>query len=128
MNEVIFETIVQILSTLLLTMIGVAGAWLMGKLAKRNELANISIATDEVFKAAQITVGELQQTVVDGLKAASADGKLTEDEIAHLGSLLIQKSIEKLSEPAKKLLTSAGVDISAIITGVGESLIQSMKQ
>lgn len=128
MSEVIFETIVQILSTLLLTMIGVAGAWLMSKIAKRDELSSISIATDEVFKAAQITVGELQQTIVDGWKAANADGKLTDDEIKHLGSLLVQKSIEKLSEPTKKLLTSAGVDISAIITGVGESLIQSMKR
>lgn len=128
MSEVIFETIVQILSTLLLTMIGVAGAWLMSKIAKRDELSSISIATDEVFKAAQITVGELQQTIVDGWKAANADGKLTDDEIKHLGSLLVQKSIEKLSEPTKKLLTSAGVDISAIITGVGEAMIQSMKQ
>lgn len=128
MSEVIFETIVQILSTLLLTMIGVAGAWLMSKIAKRDELSSISIATDEVFKAAQITVGELQQTIVDGWKAANADGKLTDDEIKYLGSLLVQKSIEKLSEPTKKLLTSAGVDISAIITGVGESLIQSMKR
>lgn len=128
MSEVIFETIVQILSTLLLTMIGVAGAWLMSKIAKRDELSSISIATDEVFKAAQITVGELQQTIVDGWKAANADGKLTDDEIKHLGSLLVQKSIEKLSEPTKKLLTSAGVDISAIITGVGEAMIQSMKR
>lgn len=128
MNEVIIETAVQILAVLLITLIGVLGTWVTSKIAKRNELASINTATNEVIGAAQLTVLELQQTVVEGLKAASADGKLTQDEIAKLGTLLVDMTMKKMSNSAKNLLTSAGVDITAIIKGAGEAMIQNMKQ
>lgn len=126
--EIIIETAVQIVATLLITLIGVLGAWLTAKIAKKTELTNIGVATNEVIGAAQLTVLELQQTVVEGWKAASADGKLSQDEIAELGKLLVQKTMEKMSDSAKSLLTSAGVDITAIITGAGEAMIQNMKR
>lgn len=128
MNEVIIETAVQILAVLLITLIGVLGTWVTSKIAKRNELASINTATNEVIGAAQLTVLELQQTVVEGLKAASADGKLTQDEIAKLGTQLVDMTMKKMSNSAKNLLTSAGVDITAIIKGAGEAMIQNMKQ
>lgn len=128
MNEVIIETAVQILAVLLITLIGVLGTWVASKIAKRNELASINTATNEVIGAAQLTVLELQQTVVEGLKAASADGKLTQDEIAKLGTLLVDMTMKKMSNSAKNLLTSAGVDITAIIKGAGEAMIQNMKR
>lgn len=126
--EIIIETVVQIVATLLITLIGVLGAWLTAKIAKKTELTNIGVATNEVIGAAQLTVLELQQTVVDGWKAASADGKLSQEEIAELGKMLIEKTMEKMSDSAKSLLTSAGVDITAIITGAGEAMIQNMKR
>ena len=80
MTNVIIENLVQIAATLLITLIGVLGAWLSTKLAKREELENISTATNEVIHAAQQTVLELQQTTVEGMKKAHEDGKLTKDE------------------------------------------------
>lgn len=44
MTNVIIENLVQIAATLLITLIGVLGAWLSTKLAKREELKNISTA------------------------------------------------------------------------------------
>lgn len=126
--EIIIETVVQILACLLVTLIGVLGAWLTAKIGKKAELTNIGLATNEVVSAAQLTVLELQQTVVDQWKAASADGKLSEDEIKELGVMLIQKTMEKMSASANNLLVSAGVDITAIIKGAGEAMIQSMKK
>ena len=76
---------------------------------------------------AQQTVMELQQTVVDNLKAASADGKLTKEEIAELKELLLDGAMDKLSDTAKNMLTAAGVDISAVIRGAGEAFIRQMK-
>lgn len=128
MTEIIIENLVQIVATLLVTLIGVLGTWLTTKIAKRTELTNISTATNEVVSAAQLTVLELQQTVVEGWKAANADGKLSEDEIKQLGTMLLEKTMEKMSDSAKNLLNSAGVDITAIIKGAGEAMIQSMKQ
>lgn len=126
--EIIIETVVQILACLLITLIGVLGAWLIAKIGKKAELTNIGLATNEVVSAAQLTVLELQQTVVEQWKAASADGKLSEDEIKELGVMLIQKTMEKMSASANNLLVSAGVDITAIIKGAGEAMIQSMKK
>lgn len=127
METVIIETVVQIAATLLITLIGVLGTYLTTKLAKKAELANIAAATNEATEAAQTTVLELQQTTVEAMKAASADGKLTESEIQELGALLLQKALDKMSNSAKNVLTSAGVDISALITGAGEALINRMK-
>ena len=127
MNEIIMETVMKIMGTLLITLIGVLGTWLTSKISKRQELANISAATHEAVSAAQITVLELQQTVVDSWKAAHEDGKLTDEEVEMLGVMLLDKTVEKMSDSAINLLVSAGVDISAIIKGAGEAMIKQIK-
>ena len=66
MNEAIINLIAQVIATLLITLIGVLGAWLTAKIGKRVELSNINKAKDELIIAAQQTVMELQQTVVEG--------------------------------------------------------------
>lgn len=128
MINVITETAVQVLASLAVTLIGVFGSWLLAKLAKRAELAGIQSATDELITAAQITVMELQQTVVEHLKAAAADGKLTEDEINGLGVMLLNGAKEKMSAPSMKLLIAAGADVDKIIKGAGEALIAEMHE
>ena len=128
MNEVIMETVVQIVTTLLLTLIGVLGTWLTAKIGKRKELETIAAATHEAIDAAQFTVMELQQTMVVGMKAAHEDGKLSEEEINELGVLLVEKALAQMSQPAKDLLTAAGKDIAAIIMAAGEAMILSMKK
>lgn len=128
MYEIIMETVVQIVATLLLTLIGVLGTWLTVKISKKAELSSIAVATNEATRAAQTTVLELQQTTVEAMKAAHEDGKLTEDEIKNLSAMLLEKALDKMSEPAKALLMAAGVDISAIITGAGEAMIGAMKK
>ena len=87
----------------------------------------VNHAQQELIKLAQITVGELKQTVVDSMKAAHTDGKLTKEEIAQLGNLLYEKTTAKLSASAMDVLTAAQVDISALITGTAEHLIGQMK-
>lgn len=128
MAEVIIENIVNIVGALLMALIGVLGAWLSAKLGKKTELANITYAQNEVIHLAQLTVGELQQTVVAGLKASREDGKLTKEEIAALGATLVQKTIEKMSAPTQSLLNAAGVDIVALIQGAGEYWINQVKE
>lgn len=128
MMDVIIENAVAIVATLLMTLIGVLGTWLTAKLAKREELTNINAAQQEAIKAAQITVGELQQTLVEGLKAGHEDGKLTKEEIETLGALLVDKTLKKMSASAIGVLNAAAVDITALIKGAGEDWIQKLKQ
>jgi len=128
MQDAIINVVAQVVATLLITLIGVFGAWLTAKIGKRVELTNINKAKDELIEAAQQTVMELQQTVVEGLKAASSDGKLSEDEITELSLMLLNKTKQKMSLPAIKLLESAAVDVNALIRGAGEALIAELHE
>ena len=126
-TNILIENVVNIVAAFFIALIGVFGAWLTAKLGKATQLDTVNRAQQELIKLAQITVGELKQTVVDGMKAASKDGKLTTDEIAQLGQLLYEKTTAKLSASAMDVLTAAQVDISALITGTAEQLIGKMK-
>ena len=127
MLETLAEYGLQVAATLVITLIGVFGAWQTMKLGKSAQLENINAAQKEVIRAAKMTVGELQQTLVENLKASHADGKLTQDEIAALGGKLVDMTIQKLSMPTFELLSAAAVDIEAMITGAGESWIGKLK-
>jgi len=124
---ILIENAVEIAAAFFIALIGVFGAWLTAKLGKATQLDTVNRAQQELIKLAQITVGELKQTVVDGMKAAHTDGKLTKEEIALLGKSLIDKTTAKLSASAMDVLTAAQVDISALITGTAEHLISQMK-
>ena len=124
MSEVIIENLVSIFSAALIALIGVLGSMITVRLEKKTRLQNINLAQQQLVKMAQQTVEELQQTVVDKLKAARADGKLTESEIKALGAALVDKTIAKMSNSAIALLNSAGVDIIALIHGAAEAHIK----
>ena len=125
--NILIENAVNITAAFFIALIGVFGAWLTAKLGKATQLDTVNRAQQELIKLAQITVGELKQTVVDDMKAASKDGKLTTVEIVQLGQLLFEKTTAKLSASAMDVLTAAQVDISALITGTAEHLIGQIK-
>lgn len=125
--QILIENAVNIAAAFFISLIGVFGAWLTAKLGKSTQLDTVNRAQQELIKLAQITVGELKQTVVDGMKSSHTDGKLTKEEIALLGKSLIDKTTAKLSASAMDVLTAAQVDISALITGTAEHLIGQMK-
>ena len=128
MDTVIIETAVSVLANLTVTLIGVFGAWLLMQISKSQKLSTINTAVGELTNAAEQTVLELQQTVVDDLKAASADGKLTKEEVEVLGKKLIDGALAKMSGSAMDVLKAANVDVNAIITGAGEALIARIKR
>lgn len=127
MVDVIIENIVKIVAALLMMLISVGGAYLTSLIAKHEKLKSISEATQQVINAAIQTTGELQQTVVGDLKAASADGKLSEEEINTLYHDVVVLTLDKLSVPTINLLNAVGADIEAIIHGATEDWINTMK-
>ena len=128
MNNVIIETIVAIVANLAITIFGVFGAWLVLQIGKNQKLANISAAIDELTLATEITVLDLQQTLVDEIKEKSADGKLTKDEITALGDLLLEETLDKISASCIDVLKAAEIDVNALIKGAGEAIIAEMKR
>lgn len=127
MTNVILENLVGIFTTLLIMLIGVLGTWLTAQIGKTQRLGNIQTAVESVVTMAQLTAQELQQTVVEELKNANKDNKLTKEEIEELGILLLDKTREKLSVPTYDLINAAGIDINALISGAGEAWIQQIK-
>ena len=125
--EIIAENIIGWIVSVVVILIGAFGVWALKKIGKREGLEGISIATDEVIKMATITIGELQQTIVNDLKANAADGKLTKEEIVMLSEKLVEKTLEKMSQPVYNLLNAAGTDIIALIKGACEDWINSLK-
>ena len=116
--------VIEAACVMLLTVAGTAWA---AKNKDKAYLQNINIAFDNVFKMAKITVGELKQTVVDSMKAAADDGKLSDEQIQKLQRELLAKTLEKLDAPTKDVLAAAGADICAIIAGVGEDWVRELK-
>ena len=127
MLNVILENLISIAAAALIALIGILGSLITRELNKNTALSSINLAQQELILMAQQTVGELQQTIVDKLKATSHDGKLTKDEINALGQALVEKTVKKMSQPSMNLLNSSGVDIIALIHGAAEDFLASLK-
>ena len=128
MREVLIEVGTQIIFELLMLLVGVLFAYLGKLLAKTKKMEHINMAMYELESVVKNVVGEIQQTTVDGLKEASADGKLTKDEIKRLGVLLVSHTLDQLSAPASETLIAAGVDIESMIHTIAEAWIAEIKR
>lgn len=129
--DIILDTIVislsEIITSIVICLLGIFGSWLLSKLSKNKNLKNISLATEQVLNAARATVLELQQTFVEDWKRAQ-NGKLTPEQVDELQDKLITITMAKLSEPTLKLLTSAKVDTLTMITSAAEGYILELKK
>ena len=128
MSDVIIENAVRIIAALLMMLISVGGAYLTALISRTEKLKGISIATGQIVEAALQTAGELQQTVVNELKAKSVDGKLSKEDIAKLGEDVVVLTLAKLTQPTKDLINGAGGDIEAIIHGATEAWLEEIKR
>ena len=129
--EIFMNTIIQyvaeIVAILVISAIGVFGSWLLNKIKQQKGLENIAMATEQVIKAAQVTVRELQQTLVGNWKEQQENGKLTAEQIVELKQKAIDITLKKLSEPTLKLLESAKIDVEVMITSAAEAYIDELK-
>lgn len=128
MMDAIMVNAVELTASLLMMLLGVLGTWLSLKIGKKQELAALNGAVSEAVGMARLTVDELQQTVVDGLKAGRADGRLTKQEITMLSEKLWSMTLEKMSAPAVSLLEAAKVDLRGLIQGAAEAWIREIQE
>ena len=126
MNNII-QYVAEIVAILVISAIGVFGSWLLNKMKQQKGLENIAMATEQVIQAAQVTVRELQQTLVGNWKEQQENGKLTAEQIVELKQKAIEITLKKLSEPTLKLLESAKIDVEIMITSAAEAYIDELK-
>lgn len=128
MREAIIEVTVQVITAVLLGVVSIAFAYVGKWMGQNKKLETISSAMSQLEDVVQNVVGELQQTMVEGLKDASVDGKLSQEDIYDLGRLLVRKTSEQLSNPAASTLKAAGIDIENMIHSIAEAYIERIKR
>lgn len=128
MREVLIEIGTKLAFEILLAVLAIGFASLSKLLAKSQRMNHVALAMGEMEAVVVAVVGELQQTTVDGLKAASDDGKLSKSDIEWLGRLLIDKAAKGMSESAVNTLNAAGVDIESMIHSIAEAYIAQIKR
>lgn len=127
MPEILFESVLQIVTQAVIILLGIAGTWATVKLAQTKKFSTLAAAVGEATEMAQQTVSALQQTLVDGWKAANPDGKLTDEQIALLNQKLLEITKSKMSDAAIKLILGANKDLNAIIQDAGEAWLRKIK-
>lgn len=128
MREVIIEVAVKVIGAVLMGVVSVAFAAIGKWIAKTKKLESVSAAMDELERVVKAVVGDLQQTMVEGLKAAAEDGKLSKTDIEYLGRELVVRTAEQLSLPAAQTLSAAGCDIEAMVHSIAEAYISKIKR
>lgn len=127
MQEILVESVLQIVTQAVLILLSLAGTLAATRLAKTQKFQSLSAAVTEATAMAQQTVSALQQTLVDGWKAAAPDGKLTDEQIALLNQKLLEITKSKMSDAAIKLILGANKDLNAIIQDAGEAWLRKIK-
>lgn len=128
MREAIIEVAVQVMGTILMGIVSIAFAYIGKWMGQTKKLETVSAAMEQLEAVVKNVVGELQQTTVEQMKAATEDGKLTPADIEALGKVLFNKSCEQLSNPASETLKAAGIDVEAMIHSVAEAYIERIKR
>lgn len=116
---------VMIAARVLESVVLLFSTWVLSKIGKKKGLENFALAFQILSDITCQTVGELQQTIVDAWK--ETDGKLTEEQIAQLKTMLHNQVMLKLDEPTKNLIIAAGCDLGALIQGIAENYLNRIK-
>lgn len=124
---VLIEQVVTTVARLLEALVLAYGAWALEKFGKNKKLQNLSLANEKVVKLVKQTVRELNQTIVEQLKAEAPGGKLTGAQIDDLSARLLTTVRAKLDEATIELITASGADLDALITGECEAYLDTLK-
>jgi Tfp pilus assembly protein FimT len=98
-------------------------AWLKGR--TKNEA--LQAALSEAQTVADNVVASLQQTVVDGLKAKSADGKLTAEDAKAVYEQAVESFLADLSAQSLAVLENNADDIVAYVSNLLEARLFKLK-
>ena len=124
---VLIEQIVNVVYRLIWAATLAFGAWVLDKIGKNVKLKNVSLAIQTVCDITRQTAEELQQTIVNDLKANRPGGKLTPQDIDDLGFRLLTLVKIKLDTATQEIVTASGADLDALITGECEAFLNRLK-
>lgn len=125
---ILIEQVVTTVARLLEALVLAYSAWVLEKFGKNKKLQNLTLANQELCRIVKQTVRELNQTIVNKLKEKAPDGKLTDAQIDYLKGALLTLVKEKTDEATVAMITAAGADLDALITGQCEAYLDVLKE
>jgi hypothetical protein len=123
-TQIIIAAAGLLFSAVIIPLVKAAFTWLKGK--TENEAMQAAIA--EAQTVADTVVAGLQQTVVDGLKNKSADGKLTADDALEVKDMAVERFLSDLSAKSLALLEDNASDIIAYAGNLLEARLLKLKE
>lgn len=129
------EGVITILYPVIVALLGFLSTKLIAFINSKTEavkknIKNETVKTyiDVVSNTVSEVVQALNQEIVNGIKEASKDGKLTEDEAKEIKNKAIEKTLGILSDDAKETLTMVFGDLDTYISTLIESAVYKAKK
>ncbi len=123
-SEIAVAAVGLLFSVVVIPLVKAAFAWLMSK----TENEAILMALDESKTVADNVVASLKSTLVDGLKAKSADGKLSADEAGEVAKKAMDMFFADLSSKSIEVLNCNADDISAYVSNLLEARLLALRE
>jgi len=101
---------VQALGSLLVTIIGVIGAYVTGLIRKMTKNMALNEANKEAVEALLEGMAKAQDDIGRDLKLAAADGKLSKEEALRLRNHALDHAKNTVSGPAKEIIMAWTTD------------------
>jgi hypothetical protein len=122
-TDVLIAAVGLFFTAVLVPLVKAGFEWLKDKTANEALLTALS----EAQTVADTVIGNLQQTVVEGMKAANEDGKLTGNEAQMISQSAIEGFMADISKESLEVLSRRSSDIEAYVKRLIESRLLALK-
>jgi hypothetical protein len=122
-TQIMIAAVGLLFSAVVIPLVKAAFAWIKEK--TQNEV--LFAALDEAQTVADQVVAALKATVTDGLKAKSADGKLSADEAREVAQKALDMFLSDLSARSLSVLENNADDIAAYVGNLLEARLLCLK-
>ena len=122
-TQLLIAAVGLVFSAVVIPLVKAAFTWLKSK----TENEALQAALSEAQALADNVVASLQQTVVDGLKERSTDGKLTADDAREVYELAVERFLADLSDKSTELLKNNADDFIQFVTNLLEARLFKLK-
>lgn len=129
------DQLTDVLVQLAILVIPVLGGFIVAWLRAKTVAAQAAVKSEEANKyigmlsdVVQATVTSLNQTMVEGLKAAHEDGKLTEDEVTELKNLSKRTVLNVIGDKGVAVLHEACGDVEQYVSHLIEQAVANAKK
>jgi hypothetical protein len=123
-TEIVITIVGLVFSAVVIPLTKAAFSWLR----ERTHSEAIHSALREAEAVADNVVASLQANVVEGLKAKSADGKLSKDDIKMIASKAFDMFVSDLSAQSLAVIADNSDDITAYIRNLIEARLLAAKK